>query len=242
MNRRYFLGSVAAGTALAAMPTWLQKAFAAEPSSASLVFDAYRRARRKRMPLVVFVIPEDSRARYLRGHALGAFLNHGADEHLAALAFCEVVCATAAHLRLLVPHAPEGEPFAVLIAPNGVPARIETIDVELESYQEVRRTPGLTWQKMQQRGDDIVEENIARIGRALRSAIDGPPSADMAKLAAITRAKLTDGTVPGARWARTAGCGTDFEDDDHGSMVDCGMAFVPEKSQRFLYLLAKAQP
>lgn len=237
MNRRGFLGTAAAGLALATAPAWIRKAFAAEPSSKGLVFDAYRRARRAHRPLLVFVIPADPAARWPRGHALGAFLTHGTDAQLAPLATCEVVCATAAHIHELVPKAPAGEPLAMLIDTTAVPAQVHAIHVHLLDPQASMR--GGDWQKRQAEGEHAVETNIDRIAAALRKAL-GPADP---KLAANVRAHLSAHEIPGSRWANAGGCGMSFEhptkkEQEERGAIACGMGFVPEKSRRFLYLLA----
>jgi hypothetical protein len=137
MNRRSFLGTAVAGLALGTAPAWIRKAFAAEPSSKALVFDAYRRARRDHRALLIFVIPNDPTTRWARGRALGAFLTWGSDAELAPLARCEVVCATAAHVHELVPKAPSGEPLAMLVDTTAVPAKVTPIVVDLLDPQPV---------------------------------------------------------------------------------------------------------
>ena len=74
MNRRLFLGATATAFGLAATPAWIRQAFASEPSSKTLVFDAYRRARKAGQPLLVFVIPADGEQRWRRGEVIGAFI------------------------------------------------------------------------------------------------------------------------------------------------------------------------
>ena len=239
MNRRSFLGTTATGLALAAWPRWMRQAFAGEPSSRSLVFDAYRRARRANRALLVFVIPSNEEQLWARGHAIGSFLTFATDAQLAPLARCEVVCATADHLHALVPNAPAGEPFAVLIDTTSVPAAVHPIHVKLDDPES---TPlGSDWDARNRDANKIVMANVERIGAALRGAL-GPADA---KLAKQVRARLSDHDVPGARWASSGGCATTFEHpekgDEDAGMIDCGMGFVPEKSRRFLYLLATAK-
>jgi hypothetical protein len=243
MNRRSFLGAAAAGLSLAAAPAWIRMALAGVPSSKSMVFDAYRRARRAHRPLLIFVIPADPGECWPRGHALGAFLTHGTDAQLAPLASCEVVCATTAHIHDLVPKAPAGEPLALLVDTTAVPATVRVITVELADPQAAMQDARSTgsWQDAEQRAGHVVEQNIDRIGVALRAAL-GPANA---KLGAKVRARLSDHEVPGSRWALSGGCGMTFEhptkeEEEHLGGISCGMGFVPEKSRRFLYLLAQA--
>jgi hypothetical protein len=235
MNRRHFLGATAVGLGLATTPAWIQQAFAGEPSSKTLAFDAYRRARRAGQPLLIFVIPADPSERWRRGHVLGSFITYGTDAQLAPLAHCEVVCATAAHIHDLVPKAPDGEPLALLIDTTAVPASVVAITAKLAD-------PGATndpdWDHRQATADQVVMANVASVAQALAAALgSGDP-----KLAGDVRMRLSKSDVPGARWASTAGCGVSYEHPDKSDegmgMVACGMGFVSEKSQRFLELLA----
>lgn len=233
MNRRHFL---AATLALGTAPAWLRRAFAAEPSSKALVFDAYRTARRAHRPLLIFVIPADLFERRRRGSAIGAFLAHGTDAQLAPLATCEVVCATAAHVHLLVPKAPAGEPLAVLVDTTAVPATTHAIEVALtDPRAALVGEDG----RDELAADRAVQTNIDHIALALRKAL-GPAAP---RLGAAVRARLSERDVPGARWARSSGCGVTYEhpdkSDEGRGMVKCGMGFVPEKSRRFLELLAR---
>ncbi|HET6204845.1 MAG TPA: hypothetical protein VFI25_18810 [Planctomycetota bacterium] len=61
----------------------------------SLLQVAGRRAREQRKPLLVLVVPRCPPSGLVeRGRLLGGLLNHASDETFAALALCEVVCAT----------------------------------------------------------------------------------------------------------------------------------------------------
>ncbi|HEY1550451.1 MAG TPA: hypothetical protein VGG28_21635 [Kofleriaceae bacterium] len=238
MNRRIFLGASVVSFGLAATPAWIQQAFAGEPSSKTLVFDAYRRARSAARPLLIFVIPVEPDERWHRGHALGSFITYANDAQLAPLAHCEVVCATAAHVHELVPNAPAGEPLALLVDTTAVPAHVRAITVALADPAAARSDATQNWDQRQAAADDIVMANVGAISQALDAALGaGDP-----KLADDVRARLSKRDVPGARWASSAGCGVAFEHPDKGDenmgMVDCGMGFVSEKSTRFLELLA----
>jgi len=237
MNRRHFIKTTALSFGLTATPQFILQAFGGEPSSKTLVFDAYRRARRAQHSLLVFVIPANPAERWHRGGALGAFITYATDAQLAPLARCEVVCATAAHIHDLVPNAPAGEPLAFLIATTAVPANVAAINATLadpnvrdENYQDYKDAIAAM--------DKIVMTNVASIANAFGAAL-GPADPT---LAAGVRERLSKRDVPGARWASSTGCGVTYEhpdkaDEDMG-MVDCGMGFVSEKSRRFLDLLA----
>jgi hypothetical protein len=237
MNRRFFLGATAVGFGLAAAPEWIRQAFAGEPSSKTLVFDAYRRARRAGRSLLVFVIPADPEECWRRGHALGAFITYATDAQLSPLARCEVVCATKAHVDDLVPTAPAGEPLALLVDTTVVPARVRAITAKLAD-PNATTADGPDWQHREAAADQVVMTNVARVAEAFGGVL-GPADP---KLAASVRAGLSARDVPGSRWAGSGGCSVSYEhpekgDDDMGG-VSCGMGFVSEKSQRFLLLLA----
>jgi hypothetical protein len=237
MNRRHFMKTTAVSFGLTATPQFILQAFGSEPSSKTLAFDAYRRARRAGHSLLVFVIPANPNERWPRGSALGAFITYATDAQLAPLARCEVVCATAAHIHDLVPKAPGGEPLAFLITTTAVPANVAAINATLadpnvrdQNYEDYRDAVAAM--------DQIVMTNVASIADAFGAAL-GPADP---KLAAGVRERLSKRDVPGARWASSAGCGVTYEHPDKGDdamgMVDCGMGSVSEKSRRFLELLA----
>lgn len=62
------------------------------------------------------------------------------------------------------------------------------------------------------------------------------------RLAELTRDRVVRSQPPaGARWARTAGCGTRVEGVRSNVRVGCGMGHVPERSQRFLSFLVEGE-
>ena len=63
----------------------------------------------------------------------------------------------------------------------------------------------------------------------------------MGMLAELVRERLVRGSVSGAEWARTAGCGVTIEGRESKSVIGCSMGFVPERSQRFLHFYVPAQ-
>lgn len=90
---------------------------------------------------------------------------------------------------------------------------------------------------------------LERAGAVVRNGI---PVAETKQLEAAIRAiaaATTDAvrTQPpaGAVWARSSGCGFEFEDPDrHGDTddagIECGMGFVPDEGRRFLFFLQGA--
>jgi hypothetical protein len=61
-----------------------------------------------------------------------------------------------------------------------------------------------------------------------------------ASLAATARARYVKHAPSGARWGNTSVCGVSYEEGPPADMVDCGMAFAPEASRRFLDFYVKA--
>jgi hypothetical protein len=243
MNRRSFLEATAVTFGLVAAPGWIRDAFAGEPSSKTLVFDAYRRARRAGRSLLIFVIPDAQDERWRRGSALGAFITHASDAQIAPLANAEVVCATAAHIHDLVPKAPSGEPLALLVDTTVVPAQVVAITATLgDPYAQDAQAQPVDWSHRGEAADKVVMANVARIAEAFAAVL---PATD-AKLAGDVRKRLSNRDVPGARWANAAGCGITYEHPDKSDegmgMVACGMGFVSQKAQRFLELLASPPP
>jgi len=54
-------------------------------------------------------------------------------------------------------------------------------------------------------------------------------------LAASARAEWVEERVPGSWWARSHGCGIDFEDHEEQYGVGCGMGHVPARATRMLH-------
>ena len=138
MRRRDFLTSAAAAAVVATWPRFISRAFAdkacttpgASPALAALA-TAWKQAQRAGKPLLVLVIPDDDGEKWARGHAWGELLNHGSAEQIAPFALVEVACAGMADLRLLLPSAGAGSPWAVLVDTDRVPAHLERLDVVL---------------------------------------------------------------------------------------------------------------
>lgn len=120
MDRRGVLKGLGVAAAAALWPGWVREAFAAPRNglleSAATLLSAIERARARRQPLLVFVIPEDDRVKYFRGRHFGEWLNHGADADLAPLACADAVCAGMDALRALLPGpALDGEQAILLL-------------------------------------------------------------------------------------------------------------------------------
>jgi hypothetical protein len=60
-------------------------------------------------------------------------------------------------------------------------------------------------------------------------------------LASAARAEWVEERVPGSWWARSHGCGFDFEDHEERFGVGCGMGYVPARASRMLHFYGPEQ-
>jgi len=83
-------------------------------------------------------------------------------------------------------------------------------------------------------------ETAERGAAILRAAAEDPEARRPNVLEAVAAAagKRVTGTLPGAKWAKSYGCGVDIE-GEIGEMVGCGMGFVPKVSERFLWFFTE---
>jgi hypothetical protein len=250
VKRRQILGAASAGLAAALWPAWLREAFGDTPACeapggappaaltrVATLASALRRAREAVKPLLVLVIPAEDIAKYGRGRSFGELLNFGSDVQLAPLARADVVCATMADLRKLVPNAGAGEPLMVLVSTQRVPATARQLDAALEADGGGRMT-GDSWEESAKRDDLASDRRIAQMAGLLREAL-GADDAHAATLAAEVRKRLKEQPPAGTRWANSSGCGITIEGDDDNMAMGCGMGHVPRKSRRFLYFFTK---
>ncbi|WP_437297197.1 hypothetical protein [Sorangium sp. So ce426] len=249
MKRRHLLGATAAGLAATAWPAFIRDAFgdgaacdetgkpAAAAGSLVQVSAAFRRARQASRALLVFVIPADDSAKWERGHAFGELLNFGADGDLAPLAGVEVVCATMADLKKLVPGAGTGEPLLVVVRTDKVPVVATQLDVAIPSYDGMRRMAGGGREEQLKHDDKVAAQRIGALGALLRKGL-GADARDVEARAASVRARLVKAPPAGARWAIASGCGIDVEGAEDSGLMACGMGHVPSKSRRFLYFFS----
>ncbi len=75
--------------------------------------------------------------------------------------------------------------------------------------------------------------------RFIRETLPVPAAASVPSLAATARARYVKHAPHGSRWGTTGACGAHY-DEGPQEMVDCGMAFAPEASRRFLDFYVKA--
>src|SRR5262249_38491869 len=104
---------------MALWPVFLREAFAEQACNplgrVALLAAGFKRALAGGVPLLVLIVPENDGQKWVRGEWFGELLNFGSDRDLAPLARAEVVCATMAELKKLVPTAGNGEPLMVLV-------------------------------------------------------------------------------------------------------------------------------
>ena len=191
MRRRDFLGSAAAAAVVATWPRFLARAFADEacpPDSSVLPLAvlgaAWKRAQAGGKPLLILVIPDDDAEKWARGHAWGELLNHGTPEQIAPLALAEVACAKMSDLRQLVPAAGAGEPLAILVDTDRVPARVERLEASLP--------PLPAYGFLEEKADDeetVIARRQAVLAGALRAAL-APNEQVLGVRAVFTRRRL----------------------------------------------------
>lgn len=205
------------------------------------VSEAYRAAQRARRPLLVLVIPEDNGARWERGVAFGAWINHGSDDALTALGVTELACAPMSTLRQLVPQAPAGEPLMVLVDPSRMPAMARALDATLPPLELMRRHDG---------DDSDLEATIDARNATLTGLLTSALRSELSRLSVAERSAARQRAIDthrahrvrGSYWATDAGCGVYVEDVPETGGYDCGMGFVPPRAQRFLHFFAVSQP
>jgi len=131
-TRRSLLKALVGTTALAG-PAWITAAYASIRPKEEVVdlFDAYRRAKLSGRPLLVLIIPENNDQRWDRGRLLGALINHGGDDVLAALATVSLACASTATLAKLGPKVTDSV-WMALVSTDAVPATVTTATVDVD--------------------------------------------------------------------------------------------------------------
>ena len=112
MKRRAFI------LGLAAAPWFVRRAFGdasiADAGAGAATVATGVRSSPPTRPTLVLIVPRDDGARWDRGSAFGALLNHGGDRDLAPLALVDVVCARAAHYGVA------DEPLMLLVVGSSV--------------------------------------------------------------------------------------------------------------------------
>ncbi len=204
----------------------------------SLVFG---RAMKAGKPVLVLVIPADDGEKWVRGKQLGEWLNSAPDTSLAPLLEVEVVCATVADLRQLVPSVGSAEPWFFLIAPHSTQTpTLQALSPTLPEVPAGEPNYGdadyfgqghTDWNQKR------IQANIQAIDAVLVPALTqvAPVVGSLERQAARVRERLVKVAPPGAHWSLTGGCGMSIEGVESQYSVDCGMGHVPQGSQRLLY-------
>lgn len=232
MRRRDLLRGALGLGLLAALSPGAAASGSAEQQRAALS-NAWRAALVAERPLLVIVIAEEMP--WERGRAVGNWLNNASDTDLAPLGQVEVVCATVADLKRLVPTVGgDADPWFVLVDGQGQATGVH-VDMPADpplAESERYRAPD-SWV------DQKLDAQAAALSGALFPAIQsmvGPvPPARRALLGAQVRASLIEVAPAGAHWASSWGCGTTVEGVENTMRVGCGMGHVSPKAARFLY-------
>jgi hypothetical protein len=183
MDRRGVLKGLVAATGVALWPGWARKAFAGGVfEGVATLVAAVERARARLQPLLVFVIPEDDRAKYYRGRHFGEWLNHGGDADLAPLACAEVVCAGMDTVRRLFSGAPPGDEPAILMVDVQQPSMALELVLPAFPHRDLTVEEELAGRGRPSGDGDKDEEAeisacIRAAGEAVRRAVFGDPDA-----------------------------------------------------------------
>ncbi|HEY4220030.1 MAG TPA: hypothetical protein VGO62_01780 [Myxococcota bacterium] len=249
MKRRSFVTAAVAGAAL--WPALIQRSFACPPDAkcaaqagVDVLAAAFQRAHLAHKPLLVLVIPGDEQ-KYERGQLLGTWLNHGTDAELAPLARVEVVCATPAALRALVPtaNAIDDAALAAIVGTSALAPRVVAVRASLPPVVVADRNRSL--QGLAGDEEQAIKARVQIVAAAMTSAIEGAaptsgaaPVGEVASAARAVRSAIVEAPPAGARWAQDGGCAAQVEGEPK-MLVGCGMGHVPEISRRFLWLFTK---
>jgi hypothetical protein len=221
-------------------------------------------------PVLAIIIPSKDGDKYERGRAIGRLINHGSDEEMAALALCEVWCVppdkappgepwmvlldgtsapfpispkkTVAYPEEL-PREQLADPIhlAVMGTHAMIQRRVDQARVALGPaiFDEARRAASSPHPETT--ALPVVDRAASIFAAAIEGASPERRTNLLHVLAEAARARLRDHEIPGSRWARSSGCGTDIENaaPDEQNMIDCGMAMVPAESRRFLWFYTR---
>lgn len=229
MNRRRFLIAGLAGVTLPVVA----RAFGGDPSKLTDMSAAFHRAASSSRKLLVFVVPELDGEKWQRGEQFGEFLNYGPEGTLARLAEVELVAATMADLRTLVPNAPAGEPLMILVDPTVVPSTASAIDPDLPPPKAVREP----WSDAGRAELDMqISARIDLLAATIDDVLPAAPSPEEAH--ARYQRDVLHAPIPGAQWSIQTGCGSYFESEETPVAMPCGMGHVNARSARMLHFFS----
>lgn len=207
MKRRAFLDAaakagIAAAVTAATWPQFIREAFADEPAleppeppaprkpdaktvaeeekreRLAVLSDGYRRAQKAGKPLLVIIIPDDRSKRWQRGEYFGSYINHGTSEQIFALSLCEVICSGMSELRQMVPTVGLGEPLAVLVETDRVPATVRRLEARLPDLRhdpDSRPRSVEDYQARERRETEEVDTRIALLSKLVHDAVAANP-------------------------------------------------------------------
>ncbi|TNE87469.1 MAG: hypothetical protein EP330_18570 [Deltaproteobacteria bacterium] len=226
-SRRRLLRGLAAGALFAPF------AHAGPQDELQAVSAAFRRAVDRGVHLVVLVIPEDDGEKWSRGELLAELLTLGSEELLDQLAATELVAATMADLRALVPSAPRGEPLLVVVDTAVIPAGTKAVFSPLAAPDATLKSPWEEdWAAQQRAFDERQRDRVAQLERTVRHQLPERTGDGRA-----LRAQLSSTAPVGARWyVRGGGCAGGHLLGEEPAAVDCGMGHVPMGVSMVLYL------
>ena len=236
LHRRRFLQLAGGGAAAWGLARLLPSCSQVARAPASELEQLWTRARDDGRPLLV-LLAEPGNPEW-RGLQWGAYLELASDPAMADLAACELAFAVPEQVRALHPRVELGTselPQALLLRPG------------LRSLAPVPEpSPVPPWSVFvdAEKNPVMLREWIAQLEASIRQALtaSGVPTSPDPRAAASLRERLRASAPAGGRWARSFGpcCEIQLEDGTRiDSVKDCGMAFLPEKSRRFLWLYSE---
>lgn len=231
------------------LPSLVSRALAQSVEGSRREFaEALGRARAAQRPVLVMVIPAAREAASVRGRALGAFLNHGPEDAIAALDTVELVCMRMAELRSVFPEVGDAEPMLVRIDPAATSAQVTSFDGaippppvpwggDLEDGPEGARAEQARRAAEEQAIDRQISAVAAQVLRALHGRLQALSAGQRAAALEQARSRYVQHRVPGSYWMHAGGCGAELEEPPPGHVIvsmDCGMGHTPMRAQRFL--------
>jgi hypothetical protein len=200
-------------------------------------------------PLLVVLASVDRRTNTLLA-LFSALLCHGSAEELSALAPFELACASAEEVAELSGAPVDRAARAILLRRRAGVVHAETFAPQLPELVIQPRTIETIGDAVARDAyDERQRERVAVLAEALRQEASAevpadasaePLTSDSPALAKAVRERWSAHPPAGTRWASNDGCGTRIE-GGAGAMVECGMACVPETSQRFLVHYVEAR-
>lgn len=197
-DRRSFLGSMFAAAGFAAMPEWLSGSMAPQDPAASprekQLRAAAQRAKDEGKPLLVLLAPSGGGdAAEVRGQWLGAWLNHGGERALHAVALCVLACASRDEVQRVLGVSIDGQPLLAILEcgaygePSPTPPRATWTKLDVATLELPR--PGRLDEEAMARQRAIVEAGLAKIHAEVQD-LQNRHGATVARVARDSMARL----------------------------------------------------